>query len=70
MLATTTDCLITINQEDYRLAVKHQFQAGNIKLVHGVGVDIERYIPVNESEKGQLRQKMVIILKIFNVLCS
>lgn len=57
MLATTTDCLITINQEDYRLAVKHQFQAGNIKLVHGVGVDIERYIPVNESEKGQLRQK-------------
>ncbi|PGM87435.1 glycosyltransferase family 4 protein [Bacillus cereus] len=57
ILATTTDCLITINQEDYSLTVKHRFQAGNIKLVHGVGVDIERYIPVNESEKEQLRHK-------------
>ncbi|EJR65185.1 hypothetical protein IIO_01369 [Bacillus cereus VD115] len=57
ILATTTDCLITINQEDYSLAVKHRFQAGSIKLVHGVGVDIERYIPVNESEKEQLRNK-------------
>lgn len=52
ILATTTDCLLTINQEDYSLAVKHRFQAGSIKLVHGVGVDIERYIPVNESERS------------------
>lgn len=56
-LATTTDCLITINQEDYNLAVKHRFQAGNIKLIHGVGVDIERYIPVTESEKEKLRHE-------------
>lgn len=56
-LATTTDCLITINQEDYNLAVKHRFQAKDIKLVHGVGVDIERYIPVTEREKEKLRQK-------------
>ncbi|MGE7880586.1 glycosyltransferase family 4 protein [Bacillus sp. NPDC094077] len=56
-LANTTDCLITINQEDYNLAVRHRFQVGNIKLVHGVGVDIERYIPITESEKEQLRLK-------------
>ncbi|MBE5108849.1 glycosyltransferase family 4 protein [Bacillus thuringiensis] len=56
-LATTTDCLITINQEDYNLAVRHRFQVGNIKLVHGVGVDIEQYIPATESEKRQLRLK-------------
>ncbi|MED3397881.1 glycosyltransferase family 4 protein [Bacillus wiedmannii] len=56
-LATATDCLITINQEDYNLAIRHRFQAGNIKLVHGVGVDIERYIPVTESEKEKLRHK-------------
>ncbi|RKF46555.1 glycosyl transferase [Bacillus wiedmannii] len=56
-LATTTDCLITINQEDYNLAVKHCFQAKDIKLVHGVGVDIERYIPVTEREKKKLRHK-------------
>ncbi|MGE7937959.1 glycosyltransferase family 4 protein [Bacillus paramycoides] len=56
-LATNTDCLITINQEDYNLAVRHRFQAKNIKFVHGVGVDIERYIPVTESEKKKLRHK-------------
>ncbi|MGN4445292.1 glycosyltransferase family 4 protein [Bacillus cereus group sp. MYBK79-1] len=56
-LATTTDCLITINEEDYNLAVKHRFQAKDIKLVHGVGVDIERYIPVTEREKENLRHK-------------
>ncbi|MES5893111.1 glycosyltransferase [Bacillus cereus group sp. RP43] len=56
-LATTTDCLITINQEDYNLAVRHRFQVKNIKLVHGVGLDIERYVPVTESEKEQLRLK-------------
>ncbi|WP_377864778.1 glycosyltransferase family 4 protein [Bacillus sp. R86525] len=56
-LAINTDCLITINEEDYNLAVKHRFQAKDIKLVHGVGVDIERYIPVTEREKEKLRHK-------------
>ncbi|MFJ8352983.1 glycosyltransferase family 4 protein [Bacillus paramycoides] len=54
-LATNTDCLITINQEDYNLAVKHRFQAKDIKLVHGVGVDIERFTPVTETEKRELK---------------
>ncbi|PFM61149.1 glycosyltransferase family 1 protein [Bacillus cereus] len=54
-LATNTDCLITINQEDYNLAVKHRLQAKDIKLVHGVGVDIERFTPVNETEKRELK---------------
>ncbi|WP_439021821.1 glycosyltransferase family 4 protein [Bacillus thuringiensis] len=56
-LAINTDCLITINQEDYNLAVKHRFQAKDIKLVHGVGVDIERFTPVTETEKKALKLK-------------
>ena len=56
-LAINTDCLITINQEDYNLAVKHRFQAKDIKLVHGVGVDVERFIPVTETEKQALKLK-------------
>ena len=56
-LATATDCLITINQEDYNLAVRRRFQAGNIKLVHGVGVDIERFTAVTETEKQALKLK-------------
>ncbi|MCW9130902.1 glycosyltransferase family 4 protein [Bacillus paramycoides] len=54
-LATNTDCLITINQEDYNLAVKHRFQAKDIQLVHGVGIDIERFTPVTETEKRELK---------------
>ncbi|HDR8099918.1 glycosyltransferase family 4 protein [Bacillus paranthracis] len=57
-LATVTDCLITINQEDYNLAVKHHFQAKDIKLLHGVGIDIERFIPVTEAEKRELKQQL------------
>ena len=43
MLARYTDCLITINEEDYSLAVNHQFKAKQIEHVHGVGVNTERF---------------------------
>jgi glycosyltransferase EpsD len=35
-LAKYTDCLITINEEDYQLAIKHKFKAKKIEHVHGV----------------------------------
>lgn len=54
-LATNTDCLITINQEDYDLAVKHRFPVKDIKLVHGVGIDVQRFTPVTEIEKRELK---------------
>jgi glycosyltransferase EpsD len=56
-LAHYTDCLITINQEDYTRAVNHRFQAGRIEHVHGVGIDIERFKPINEEIKQEYRQK-------------
>lgn len=54
-LASYTDCLITINKEDYNLAIKSQFQVGYIKHIHGVGVDTERFRPVNEACKQKLK---------------
>ena len=57
MLARYTDCLITINEEDYSLAVNHQFKANQIEHVHGVGVNTERFCPINEFEKSELRSK-------------
>jgi glycosyltransferase EpsD len=36
--------LITINQEDYNLAVKKNFKSGEIKLVNGVGVDLDKIL--------------------------
>lgn len=54
-LAYYTDCLITINQEDYQLATQH-FKAKRIEHVHGVGINTENFKPANEKEKIQLKK--------------
>ncbi|WP_082789945.1 glycosyltransferase family 4 protein [Paenibacillus sp. GM2] len=55
-LSRYTDCLITMNAEDYNRALDHQFKAGAIAYVHGVGIDFDKYKPVHEQEKRQLRE--------------
>jgi len=55
--ARYTDCLITINQEDYARAVIDGFKAGSIERVHGMGVDVDKYKPTTEPEKNNLRKK-------------
>lgn len=57
-LARLTDCLITINTEDYSLAVDNQFKAARIDLVNGVGVDTTRFQPVTEKQKKESRLKL------------
>jgi glycosyltransferase EpsD len=56
-LSRYTDCLITINHEDYDLAVKHKFHARKIEYVHGVGIDVSRFQPVTQDEKRDLRRQ-------------
>ncbi|HET7656705.1 MAG TPA: glycosyltransferase, partial [Bacillales bacterium] len=56
MLARYTDCLITINQEDEEFARRHLFHAGRIEHVHGVGVDTERFKPIEEKQKDEWRK--------------
>lgn len=56
-LAHYTDCLLTINQEDYALAMEHRFKVNHIKRIHGVGVDIERFTPITVLRKRQLRMQ-------------
>ncbi|WP_025702429.1 glycosyltransferase, partial [Paenibacillus forsythiae] len=55
-LARLTDCLITINNEDYHLAARRRFKARQIEHVHGVGVNTDRFRPVTPAEKVRLRQ--------------
>jgi glycosyltransferase EpsD len=57
VLSRFTDCLITINLEDFILAHKHRFKAGYIKHVHGVGVNTEVFKPIEEGQKLLLRKK-------------
>jgi glycosyltransferase EpsD len=55
-LSRLSDCLITINQEDFDRAVSHGFKAKEIKHVHGVGVNIDSYKPADQKEKLLLRK--------------
>ncbi|WP_079912119.1 glycosyltransferase family 4 protein [Paenibacillus sp. 32352] len=57
-LSHYTDCLITINEEDYRLATSHRFKANRIDHVHGVGVNTERFQPLAEPVKHDARRAM------------
>lgn len=54
-LARYTDCLITINEEDFNTAKKHQFKAIRIEHVHGVGVNTEKFKPAEKEYKKELR---------------
>ena len=52
-----TDCLITINEEDYNLAQK-KFKVKRIELINGVGVDREKFdFTMTEEEKINYRKE-------------
>ena len=55
-MAHKTDCLITINQEDYEAAQRFKlYKGGKVYKVNGVGVDLNSFdgIPVNVKEKRE-----------------
>lgn len=56
LLAHYTDCLITINEEDYKRAKKRNFKSSSIEYVHGVGVDTNLFYPIDHSKKNKLRE--------------
>lgn len=59
-LAKYTDTQITITQEDYDLA-KKKFKIKDLHLVHGVGLDEEKFnIVISDEEKEKLRQELKI----------
>ena len=58
-LSKYTDCLITINQEDYKLAKKKFKKCKQIELVHGVGVDESKFnFKLSDEEKHKLRESL------------
>ena len=59
-LSKYTDCLITMNKEDYEIA-KRKFKAKDIKYTHGVGLNTEKFsINMNNDEKEQYRKNIGI----------
>lgn len=64
-----TDCLITINQEDYELA-KKKLKAKKTEFIHGVGVDKARFnIQMSETEKQRLRTQLNLNKNDFVIIC-
>lgn len=57
ILSKYTDCLITINQEDYSAAHSHHFKTDMIELITGVGINPLKFRPVTESKRKYLRQQ-------------
>lgn len=58
VLANYTDCLITINEEDYRIA-NEKFRAKDVQLVHGVGVNKEKFdFEMRQEERNELRKSL------------
>ncbi|MGV2998972.1 glycosyltransferase family 4 protein [Streptococcus suis] len=57
ILSRYTDTLITINYEDYAIAKKN-FKMKNIFLLNGVGIDTERFHPINDEEKRKLKRTL------------
>ncbi|GHU58775.1 putative glycosyltransferase EpsD [Spirochaetia bacterium] len=56
ILSYYTDCIVTINQEDYLIAQK-QFFTKSVFKINGVGVNLERFKPVDDEAKIALRNK-------------
>lgn len=55
-MSNYTDCLITTNNEDYQ-RISNNFKAKSIKLVHGVGVDLNKFKPQTLEIKSGLRKE-------------
>ena len=57
-LAGKTDCIITINEEDYQRA-KEKFGSKRtaIEKISGIGVKLERFAPVSSEEKAALKKQ-------------
>lgn len=68
-LSKYTDCLITINEEDFQRASK-KFHAKRTELVHGVGVDKNKFdIVMTQEAKAELRKELGLKQDDFVMIC-
>lgn len=56
-LSNYTDCLITINKEDYNIAIKKKFDAKQIKKINGVGIDLNKFEVQTKEKKCIVRKE-------------
>ena len=69
-MAGLCDMLITINEEDYRLAKERFSKRTKVEHIHGVGVNEERYHPSTEAEQLEMRAAEGLSKDDFVILCT
>lgn len=57
LLAKLTDCLFTMNKEDYEACPKYGIKCKELYNVDGVGVDLSVYYKASAEEKSRLRDE-------------
>jgi glycosyltransferase EpsD len=57
LLSKYTDCLITINSEDYEFAQKYNLSAGGLYKINGIGVDLKCFTKLSTERKIKLREE-------------
>ncbi len=68
IFARLCDMIITINEEDFKLA-KNSFKT-DVRHIHGIGVDEKRYHCVKDEDKESLRNEMDLNNADFVILCT
>ncbi len=67
-LARLCDVVVTINEEDYALAMARF--PGKIARIHGIGVREDRYHPATEAEQAEMRSREGLSSEDYVVLCT
>ena len=57
VMSRFTDCLITINREDYNLIRKKGNNLTGYYMIPGIGVESRKFHPVSEDRKREIRKK-------------
>lgn len=63
------DSLVVMNKEDYSLALKHHL-GKNIHYIYGMGVCPEKFPPVSQSERTEIRRQLKIPDGNFALICA
>lgn len=68
VLSRYTDALITINQEDYDIALKYGFKNKRTFKIPGIGVNPDKFFPVSQQDKSDLRKQLGFEDNLFLIL--
>lgn len=65
ILSRSTDCIFTMNKEDYNATIRNKFNCREVYNVNGVGIDTRKFEPCSIDEKEKLRLQFGYSLDLF-----